>query len=48
MIPYNKLSKKAKKEMNASRRTTWGFSPISRVKPSKKIYSRKQKGDYYE
>lgn len=41
MIPYNKLSKKAQKEMNAQKRTTWAFSPVSRVKPSKKVYSRK-------
>lgn len=24
-------------------RVTWGFNPVTRVKPSKKIYSRKNK-----
>lgn len=45
MISYNKLSKKARKELNAQKRVTWDFSPISRIKPSAKIYNRKrQKG----
>lgn len=42
MVSYNKLSKKAKKELNDKKRVTWGFSPISRVKPSAKIYNRKR------
>ena len=41
MIPFEKMSKKAKKEMNAQKRVSWGFSPVSRVKQSKKVYSRK-------
>ena len=41
MVSYNKMSKKAKREYDRSRRTTWAFSPVSRVKPSKKVYSRK-------
>lgn len=36
MISTSKLSKKAK------RRVTWGFSPVSRVKPDKKEYKRRK------
>lgn len=41
MISKNKMSKKARKELDKQQRVTWGFSPVSRVKPSGKIYSRK-------
>lgn len=41
MTSYSKMSKKAQKEHNARKRVTWGFSPVSRVKGSKKVYSRK-------
>lgn len=41
MISYNKMSKKAKREYDKQKRTTWAFSPVSRIKPSKKIYNRK-------
>lgn len=43
MTSCNKLSKKAQKKLNAQKRVTWSFSPVSRVKPSKKMYSRKRK-----
>jgi len=39
-ISRNKLSKKARKELNSQRRVTWDFSPVSRIKPSGKTYSR--------
>lgn len=42
MISKSKMSKKAQKELNNQKRVTWGFSPVSRVKPSKKIYNRKK------
>ena len=42
MIFYNKMSKKAKAAYNKERRTTWEFSPVTRVKPSKKVYNRKK------
>lgn len=42
MIPKSKLSKKARAELNKQARVTWAFSPVSRVKPSKKIYNRKK------
>lgn len=40
MTSKNKLSKKAQADLNRKKRVTWGFSPVSRVKPSKKIYKR--------
>lgn len=42
MISKNKMSKKAQKELDKVKRVTWAFSPVSRVKPSKKIYNRKK------
>lgn len=48
MTSYNKMSKKAQKEINSQRRVTWGFSPVSRVKTSKKVYDRKRKENYDE
>jgi len=39
---YSKMSKKQKKIINSQKRTTWNFSPVTRLKPSKKIYSRKR------
>ena len=43
-IEYKKLSKKKQKEINAERRKTWGgIKPISKVKPSAKVYNRKKK-----
>lgn len=48
MIPYNKLSKKERKELDRQKRVTWGFSPVSRVKKSKKVYDRKKEGSNVE
>lgn len=42
MISKNKMSKKAQKELNKTKRVTWDFSPVSRVKESKKVYNRKR------
>ncbi|MBE6827968.1 MAG: hypothetical protein E7514_05060 [Ruminococcaceae bacterium] len=40
---YEKLSKKKQKELNSKKRAGWGKkSPVTKVKPSKKIYSRKK------
>ena len=47
MIPKNKMSKKARKELNDQKRVTWDFSPVTRVKPSKKIYNRKENTNAY-
>jgi hypothetical protein len=45
MINKSKLSKKARKELDKQKRVTWDFSPVSRVKQSKKIYNRKRLRD---
>lgn len=42
MISKTKLSKKARKKLNAEKRTTWTFSPVTRRVESKKIYNRKK------
>ena len=45
-IAYEKLSKKEQKELNAEKRKTWGdVKPITKVKPSAKLYNRKKKQD---
>lgn len=41
-VPEAKLSKKARKALNDERRTTWNFAPVTRVRQSKKVYSRKR------
>ena len=41
-IPREKLSKKARKELDRSRREAWDFSPVTRRVESKKIYNRKK------
>ena len=42
-IEESKLSKRARKELNAARRKTWDVNPISRKVESKKLYNRKRK-----
>ncbi len=45
-IAYEKLSKKEQKKLNAEKRKTWGdIKPITKVKPSAKLYNRKKKQD---
>lgn len=40
-IPYEKLSKKAKKEMDKTKRNTWGeMSPVTRMPANSKAYNR--------
>lgn len=40
-IPYDKLSKKQQRALNAQRRVTWGtFSPITRKPAHSKTYNR--------
>ena len=42
-IPYEKLSKKKKRELNAKRRTTWGnLNPVTRKPISSKAYDRRK------
>ncbi len=40
---YEKLSKKAQREINKARRGSWGLvRPVTKVKPSAKLYKRSQ------
>ena len=41
-IPKDKLSKKAKKELDRRRRKTWDFSPVTKTVESRKLYNRKR------
>ena len=41
-ISKEKMSKKAQKELNRRRRTTWAFSPVTKVVENKKHYNRKR------
>jgi len=48
-VPYEKLSKKQKKEFDKARRATWGgIVPVTKRIDSAKIYNRKkhQRGDW--
>lgn len=40
MISYEKMSKKAQKAVNAEKRRTWGFNPVTRTGGSSKGYNR--------
>ena len=42
LIPYEKLSKKKKRELNESRRTLWAISPVTRRPENPKAYNRKK------
>ena len=41
-VPKNKLSKKARKELDRQRRVTWDFSPVTRTVDSRKLYNRRK------
>ena len=41
-IPYEKLSKKKKREMDAGRRTVWAISPVTRKSENPKAYNRRK------
>ena len=42
-IPYEKLSKKKKRELDLKQRTTWGsLNPVTRRPPNPKAYNRKK------
>ena len=47
-IPYEKLSKKKRRALNAKRREIWPISPITRKPENPKAYNRKkaQRRDY--
>ena len=42
-VPREKLSKKARKQLDSEQRATWTFSPVTKKVESKKPYNRKQK-----
>ena len=42
-ISRQKLSKKARKELDERQRAAWSFSPVTRKVESKKLYNRKRK-----
>ena len=49
LIPREKLSKKARKELNRQRRVVWKFSPVTKAVESRKLYNRKKSShDRYE
>ena len=41
-IPYEKLSKKKKRELDAGRRTVWAISPVTRRPENPKAYHRRK------
>ena len=41
-IPREKLSKRARKALDAKKRGTWAFSPVTKRVESKKRYNRKK------
>ena len=41
-IPYEKLSKKKKRELDAGRRTVWAISPVTRKSKNPKAYNRRK------
>ena len=41
-IPKEKLSKKARKALEAKKRATWDISPVTKRVESKKVYNRKK------
>lgn len=46
-VPYEKLSKKEKRKVNAAKRNTWGnLNPVTRKPPNSKAYSRKRTQDW--
>jgi len=42
-IPFEKLSKKKQRELNAAKRSTWGpLSPVTRKPENSKAYNRRK------
>ena len=41
-VPYEKLSKKKKRELDLKRRKTWEISPVTRKPQNPKAYNRKK------
>ena len=47
-VPRDKMSKRARKKLDAQNRTTWEFSPVTKIIKSKKVYDRKKQPRNYE
>ena len=47
-VPRGKMSKSARKKLDAQNRTTWAFSPTTKIVKSKKVYDRKKQPRSYE
>lgn len=47
-VPRDKMSKRARKKLDAQSRTTWAFSPTTKIVKSKKVYDRKKQPRNYE
>ena len=46
-IPYEKLSKKERKKINAARRATWGeLNPVTRKPANSRAYNRRRTQDW--
>ena len=45
-VPYEKLSKKKQRALNAKRRETWSISPVTRKPANPKAYNRKKAQDW--
>ncbi len=41
-IPYEKLAKKKKRELDAARRTVWTINPVTRKPANPRAYNRKK------
>ena len=41
-VEESKMSKRARRELNAARRKTWDVNPVSKKVESKKLYNRKK------
>ena len=46
MTPKSKMSKRERAALDRKKRTMWEFNPITRVKPSAKMYNRKKLHSY--
>lgn len=41
-VPYEKMSKKQKREINKEKRNLWSMNPVTRKSENKKAYNRKK------
>lgn len=41
-VPYEKMSKKQKREINKEKRNLWEINPVTRKSENKKAYNRKK------